>query len=404
VPINPVLPGYSAGIQVLFFRRNNTIHGMMSIPELDSGEVANIGLDLPITIRDRIGIISEEEYQPYTSTAVISSTDTYPEAISKLDLAAFNALSDTAVEETIIAATGQTAINFLSVPFNPSMASFDLKIYRDGHKMAPYVDYQKISPGQITFNYPLIDGEYITARLEKSGISLPQPYFINYLTAFSGTAVPVGDLYNIGTDKMSIYRNGLFMVESSSGVFPAVDRYSEFSAVSVLLGFGLSPSDWMAFINEDTLPLARFQAVGLTGSVLTVPAYLLGNDSLRVYRNGVLMNSASLGSLADQYSETNSTSITLALPSTLSDVWSFYVMGTAPIFRQDFNGVVGPVINLPAPITVGDERLLVFKNGILMLNSATLATANERYQETSAVQITLAAAAMPSDVFTVIYY
>lgn len=406
VPIDPASPGFSAGIQVLFFRRGSTVYGIMDIPELDSGEVANIGLDLPTTIRDRLGIVSESAYQPYTSTLIISSSDTYPEAISKLDLAVNTALSDTAIEETITATAGQTVVNFSIISFDPSTASVDLKAYRDGVKMEPNDDYAKTGPAQITMNYPLILGEKICGRMEKSAVPAlgPQAYFVNYYEGLIGTAIATGNAYNTGTDKLSVYRNGLYMVNSASGSFPATDRYLEASSSSILLAFGVTPVDWLAFVNEDTIPAARTQSIGLTGTVLTVPTYTMGNDSLRVYRNGVLMNTAGLGAAADQYTETSTTSITLALASNVSDVWTFYVMGVAPTFRQDVDGLTGTVLTLPAPITVGNERLLVFKNGVLMLNSLTMATANERYQETSTTQITLAAAAIATDVFTYIYY
>lgn len=408
VPIDPSSPGFSAGIQVLFFRRGSTIYGIMDIPELDSGESGSIGLDLPISIRQRLGITSDTSMQSYTSTTIISSTDTYPEAISELDLAVNQALSDTAIEETIIASAGQTTINFSSIYFNPNPLSVDLKVYRDGlfMKQGASRDYQRTSGSQIVFNYPLLANEAIEGRLEKfAAVSVgPQPYFVNYLDNLLGTSISVGNTYNQGSKKLSVYRNGLYMVRSSSGSISATERYTEYSTASILLAFGLTASDWIAFVNEDTLPVERYQANGMTGSVLTVPGYTMGNKTLRVYRNGVLMNASGLGGAADKYTETSPTTITLSLASSASDVWTFYVMGNAPTFRQDVSGLSGTVLTLPAPIMVGNERLLVFKNGVLMLNSATMATAAERYQETSPTQITLGQAAVATDVFSYIYY
>lgn len=406
VPIDPASLGFSAGIQVLFFRRGATIYGIMDIPELDSGEVAQIGLDLPTTIRDRLGILTESTYQPYTSTLIVSPTDTYPEAISKLDLAASTALSDTAVEETIIATAGQTVVNFSIISFSPSPASVDLKVFRDGVFVHAPLHYAKTSGSQVTFAYPLILNEFITGRMEKSAVVVlgPQPYFVNYFDGLTGTSIATGGSYNVNTEKLSAYRNGLFMVESNSGSFPATDRYLEASPISVLMAFGLTPVDWVAFVNESTAPASRVQNIGLTGTVLTTPTYAMGTQRLRVYRNGMLMNASGLGATFEQYTETSSTSITLNLAASPSDVFSFYVMGANPTFRQDVDGLTGLVLTLPAPITVGDERLLVFKNGVLMLNSLVIGAAFERYTETSTTQITLAFAAVPSDVFTYIYY
>jgi hypothetical protein len=88
VPIDPKSSGWQRGIQVLFFRRGTTVYGMMDIPDLNSGETANIGIDLPLTIRTRLGITSESTYEAYTSAALstgyIATADSYAAAISKL--------------------------------------------------------------------------------------------------------------------------------------------------------------------------------------------------------------------------------------------------------------------------------------------------------------------------------
>jgi hypothetical protein len=86
VPIDPASAGYNAGIQVLFFRRGGKIYGMMDIPELSSGEVVVIGQDLSNANRTRLGITGENAFTAYSSTAIITSPDSYPVAISKLDL------------------------------------------------------------------------------------------------------------------------------------------------------------------------------------------------------------------------------------------------------------------------------------------------------------------------------
>jgi hypothetical protein len=55
--------------------------------EMDSGEVIIIGQDLPQALRARLGILSETSYQAYSSTKRVSTANTYPEAISNLDIA-----------------------------------------------------------------------------------------------------------------------------------------------------------------------------------------------------------------------------------------------------------------------------------------------------------------------------
>jgi len=411
VPIDPASVGFSPRLQVLFFRRGSTVYGLIDIPEIDSGEVAQIGQDLPQAIRSRIGITSESSYEAYTSTFIIGASDTYPQALSKLDAAVNLALSDTAIEEDVIATAAQTIVNFNVLNFNPSNLSYDLKVYLDGNKQKQdpagtlLEHYRKISATSIEMAFPLLAGEKVTGRMEDAAVVVlgPQPYFVNYFTGLTGAGIGTGNPYNTGTDRLSVYRNGAYMVESASLVFAAVERYQEASSSSVLFGFGLIPADWVAFVNDDADPSARSQVTGLAGTVLTVPAYTVGNDTLRVYRNGLLMNAAGLGSAADQYAETSSTQITLATASIGIDVWTFFVDAAPPTFRQDSTTLTGTVQTLPSPITVGNKRLLVFKNGLLMVNSLSVGSSAEQYQETSTTQITLAAAALATDVFTYIY-
>lgn len=87
VPINPASPGFSGGIQVLFYRINNKIYGMLDIPELSSGEVVIIGESMSNNNRNRLGLTSDTAFQPYSSVTVIALGDNYPTALSKLDAA-----------------------------------------------------------------------------------------------------------------------------------------------------------------------------------------------------------------------------------------------------------------------------------------------------------------------------
>jgi hypothetical protein len=85
VPINPASVGYDARIQVLFHRKNNIVSGLFDLPDLSSGEIGFIGIDLPTVIRTRLGIIDETTYEAYTSVISILAGDSYATAISKLD-------------------------------------------------------------------------------------------------------------------------------------------------------------------------------------------------------------------------------------------------------------------------------------------------------------------------------
>jgi len=67
---------------------NPALMGIAGMVQLDSGEKVIFGQDLPQSIRMRLGIIDESHFQAYTSTVACNSSDTYPQAISNLDVMA----------------------------------------------------------------------------------------------------------------------------------------------------------------------------------------------------------------------------------------------------------------------------------------------------------------------------
>jgi hypothetical protein len=228
----------------------------------------------------------------------------------------------------------------------------------------------------------------------------PEAYFRNDITGQTGTLIGTGGNYNLGTDKLDVYRNGILMLKSTSLGLP-VDRYQEATNNQVLFTLAPVAAEILTFVNQDTTPTYKNLFSGLTGTLLTVPAYTLGDDSLRVWRNGVLMNSAAAGAAVDQYTEASPTTITLAQTAVATDVF-VVASGPTPTFREDITGVTGPVINLAGSYTIGSDELLVYKNGVLMLNSVSLGIAADRYQETGSTAITLEVAILASELITVI--
>lgn len=228
-----------------------------------------------------------------------------------------------------------------------------------------------------------------------------QPYFVNYINGVTGTLVSTGDSYNLGTSRFSAYKNGQRLANSLS-VGVAGDRYQETTATTMTLGAAIVASDVIALVNRFTSTSTSI-ITGVTGSVLTVPSYTTGNNSLSVYKNGVLMNRSGLGSASDQYSETSPTSITLSLAAVPSDFFIIEIL-TAPISRQDQSGVTGLTLTLSNPYTLGSEKLLVYRNGVLMTNSnnPSLGGAIDRYQEGTTTTLILETAAVSTDVFTYI--
>jgi hypothetical protein len=124
-----------------------------------------------------------------------------------------------------------------------------------------------------------------------------------------------------------------------------------------------------------------------------------------VYRNGVLLNTELASPSSLYYEETSTTTITLDLAAAITDVFLVMIAGVAPQFREVLTGVTGTVLTIPNSETyaIGNQRLLVFRNGVLMLNSTTLATPTSRYQETATDEVTIEEAAVASDVFEFLY-
>ena len=95
---------------------NPGILGVAGMVQMDSGETVIFGQDLPQTIRARLGIISETAFQAYTSHIGLDLSDTYPQALSKIDIMAGQGIRTRAVR--IYASWGKTAEYTLTLESN----------------------------------------------------------------------------------------------------------------------------------------------------------------------------------------------------------------------------------------------------------------------------------------------
>jgi hypothetical protein len=235
------------------------------------------------------------------------------------------------------------------------------------------------------------------------------PYFRTDINGQIGTLVNVGGTYNLGTDKLEVYRGGVLMLNTTStGLGDNDDRYQEATNTTISLeATGDGPAEAgevFSFVNQDTDPTSKIIISGVTGGVLTVPSYTLGANELRVFRNGILLNDQGLGSILDRYSETSTTSITLASPASSTEVFTVFV-GPTPSSRQDIGSLTPGtiVLNLANSYSIGSGELLLYRNGALMYNSTTLGiSATSRYQETTANSVTLENGTASGEYFTAI--
>lgn len=231
---------------------------------------------------------------------------------------------------------------------------------------------------------------------------VPQPFFRNDLTGQNSTSVPVGAIYNSGTSKLNVFRNGLFM-NLTTTVGDLVDRYTEPNNNSVSLALSAAPSEVFSFVNHEDPDPNVVLITGISGTVITVPSYTTGNGELRVYRNGVLLSTDASAPTDLKYSETSATSITLDLAVGPSDVLSIYRSGTPPQFRESQTGNTGTTITLSNSFTNGDPKLLVFRNGVLLVESTTLGEPEDRYTQVGTNQISFGASLVSGDLIEIIY-
>lgn len=195
------------------------------------------------------------------------------------------------------------------------------------------------------------------------------------------------------------------MMNNTMSVGDLIDRYTEPNANSINLSQAANTDEVFAFVNHETPNPTVSLITGVTGGVLTIPTYVIGNGSLRLFRNGVLM-SLNSGATGDQkYVETSTTSVTLTVAAAVTDVFKVYISNPAPTFRVSTSVATGTVITIPGgnSYTMGNKKLLVFRNGLLLVNSLVLGNPVDRYQETSTTSITLGTAVVSGDLLEFIY-
>lgn len=404
--------------------------------ELKAGEEVDIGNGVSKEILAFIGAEDDTSTQPqYTTTPsadvsnAFSSNDSLTQAISQ-NAANVNDIAQVILrpyQEQLLVVTGSPASDnevqapklsgaTITLPAD-SRNSDAVRTYKvgqgglfvdlNGQAMIVGVDYSEIgSIGTLSSTIQILRDLTVDDMLEFRIINpqfigasgSAQPFFVNYITGQNGSAVASGSLFNSGTDKLQVWRDGLCMNKTVS-VGDLIDRYTETNNSSLAVAEAANPDEVFVMVNQISPAPAITLMTGLTGTVLTVPTYVIGNGSMRVFRNGILLTTQSGAPVDLKYTETSTTSITLSMAALSSDVFKIYI-GNVPSFRTSLTGSTATVVTIPGGnlYTLGNKHLLVFRNGLLMLNSISLGTAAERYQETSTSQITLETALVSTDV------
>lgn len=412
--------------------------------ELEPGEEGEISDETPKAILAYIGASSEADDEPqYTTVPAVDLSNQFSVGDSLTQAISINAANINDIVQALLAvyyeplyvtsltpaddnevAGPLTSGDFLTLPLDSRnsnaaksylVGSGALFLFRNGQMLNLGEDYLEVgSVGtlsdqvQILLDIPF--GERFEFKLVTPEVfgtaSLPQAFFLNYLTGQNGGQIPAGGIYNVGSDKLSVYRNGLAMLKTSL-VGDSIDQFQEVNNNSVSLSENANSDEVFTFVNRANPAPTVTLITGVTGTVLTIPTYTLGDDRLMIYRNGILLNTDGSSPADLHYAETSTTSVTLDIAATISDVFQVYNAGAVHQFREVLTGVTGAVLTIPSAqtYTIGDQHLLVFRNGVLMLNSNSpaLATSTDRYQETGTDEITVEDAAIVSDVFEFLY-
>ena len=323
-------------------------------------------------------------------------------------------------EETFAAVTGGGQSTFVAstLSWRSDINFLDTEVNINGNIQVPNVDYIKLSSTTIQFIDDvaaprLINaGAIVTVRVATPNIDTPlppRPYFVEYVESTVGMSVTLANEYDPTKTRLSAFRNGLYMVNSPF-IGSLVDRYAEQDRKSILTGVTSVASDVYAFVNQNLTPGFKRVNSGVTGTVLTIPTYTIGSKKLIVWRNGLAMTTSIFGLAAERYTESSPTTVTLADAAVLTDWFAFENRSVAPTWREEKTGASGATLLLVANYTKGDYKLLVWRNGLLLVNSATIGTAEARYIEDPTVangvstnRIDLGISADPSDVFIIIY-
>jgi len=228
------------------------------------------------------------------------------------------------------------------------------------------------------------------------------PYWVEYLKQQTGLSILLSQNYDAGTNKLTPYRNGVRMINSVI-MGDLENRYTELGLNVIGLKSDALVDDGWAFINEDVSPAFVYPVTNKNTQDITIPAYTVGDGRLRVWRNGVLMNNAGVGTSAYRYIELDSTTIRLDDVAELTETFLFEYAGVAWSSRQTVTGQVGNTLTVPSYV-MGSEKLYVYRNGLLMLNTSDsdLGDNDQRYVEATSTTITLEVGAELSDIFTFI--
>jgi hypothetical protein len=316
--------------------------------------------------------------------------------------------ADKPLEQHIIATAGQTDFTASVIRWSSANADFDVEVFRNGQKLVQDVsgtnlkDFIKLGSNQIRLTSACVDGEQISLRMCRNTLNIIAKDFFRWdSNGISGRSVMLSQRYAIGTNKTSLFRNGILMVKSML-LGDVASRYEETTSLMMTVAERLLVDDVVTVYNRDE-SVARRDVDGITTTTISgLDSY--SDNRLIAYRNGLVMtkSTASDISSAQKYTETSPTSITLALAGEADEVFSFQVLQNDPSV-EDHIGFTGTAITLSGTYDTGADKLMIFRNGKLMIRGSSFGESVDQYFYNTSNSLTLVVAAELTDWFHIIY-
>ena len=142
---------------------------------LDAGEEIILGEDLPLSWRQKLGVLTETTFEAFANEFNISNTDTLPTAISKLDAALHAIQIDKAKEEIFDVTVAQNTFTTSSISWSLDPGAPDITVRVNGVLLTQSPDgveirgYKKINTNTIeTFSMVQANAE-VVIRTERTG-------------------------------------------------------------------------------------------------------------------------------------------------------------------------------------------------------------------------------------------
>lgn len=174
---------WSSPIQVLGVIKQGVFapHSLLTaigIEELEDGEANELGEALPGIIRERLGILSDTQFQPYLNNYGIFTTDDYATAISKLDALVHGFNTDTGDVEyfEVSNPAGQDLFQATKFVWDGDNSVVDIDVFVNGKYVVQALDgslteysYHKVTEDQIQFHYTLPLKAQVFIRKHRTG-------------------------------------------------------------------------------------------------------------------------------------------------------------------------------------------------------------------------------------------